>query len=313
MIPADFHNALAEGPEGGQAWWVSTSDGVRIRIGGWHAPHPKGTILMFTGRTEYIEKYGRNAADFVAKGYNVLSLDWRGQGLSDRLIEDVRAGHVETFVDYQRDLAALMAHADDAGFAGPYYLIAHSMGGTIGLRALCEGLDVKAVAFSSPMWGIALPVQFRPFANLIAKTAVAFGHGQKYIVTGSPDSYVATHGFDGNELTNDADMYAYMQRQVHAVPQFALGSPTMKWLRSAFEEIAHIQAIPAPDVPCLTYLGTNEEIVNPSKVRKRASNWPGADLVVIEGGRHEMLMDVPGLRGKITDEICSLFAAQGPA
>ena len=62
--PAPFHADLAEGPAGGHALWVNTSDGVRIRIGLWPAGE-KGTVLLLPGRTEYIEKYGRAAADLA--------------------------------------------------------------------------------------------------------------------------------------------------------------------------------------------------------------------------------------------------------
>lgn len=313
MIPAEFHSKLSEGPEGGQAWWVTTSDGVRVRIGGWKRDNAKGTVLIFNGRTEYIEKYGRNAHDFLANGFNVMSIDWRGQGLADRLIDDERAGHVCKFSDYQRDVAAMMEHAEELGFGGPYFLIGHSMGGIIGFRAVFEGLKVEAAVFSGPMWGIKLPLLFRPSARLIARVAVAIGKGRHYVLTGSPDSYVDTNEFEGNELTNDPSMFAYLQNQVRSVPRFALGSPTMKWLRNAFEEIDFIQSAKAPDVPCMTYLGGEEDIVNVNKVRARAANWPGAKLIEIPGGRHEMLMDTPELRGKITNDICAFFDAHRAA
>jgi len=60
MQPAPLRNDLAEGPQGGSAVWVSAADGVRLRVGGWPAGSG-GTVLLFTGRTEYIEKYGRIA------------------------------------------------------------------------------------------------------------------------------------------------------------------------------------------------------------------------------------------------------------
>ena len=307
MDTAEFHNELSEGPDGGLAWWATASDGIRIRCGGWLSEKPKGTVLLFDGRSEYIEKYGRNAHDFVSNGYNLLSIDWRGQGLADRLTDDERAGHVCKFSDYQRDVQAMMNQAEEAGFAGPYYLVGHSMGGIIAFRSLAEGLPVNAVAFSSPMWGIIVPVVFRPFANLIATVAVALGKGRDYVVTGSSDNYVDTHEFEGNELTNDPAMYEYLQKQVRAVPEFALGSPTMNWLLHAYKEIDYVQSAKAPDTPCLTYLGTDEQIVNPRKVRTRAQSWPGAKLVEIPGGRHEMLMDSPELRTQIANDICAFF------
>ena len=107
LEPAPFHADLAEGPAGARAHWVHTSDGLRIRLGHFPAEEPRGTVLLFPGRTEYIEKYGRTASDLAAGGYDTLCIDWRGQGLADRLLEDVRTGHVHVFEDYQRDVAAI--------------------------------------------------------------------------------------------------------------------------------------------------------------------------------------------------------------
>lgn len=307
LQPAPFHSELAEGPDGGQAWWVPSEDGVRLRIGGWRRDDAKGTILVFNGRTEYIEKYGRNASDFLANGYNVLSIDWRGQGLADRLTGDPMAGHVRDYSDYQKDVRTLMAHAGDLGFEGPYFLLGHSMGGAIGYRALANGLPVQAAVFSGPMWGLVLPMMFRPFARWIANAATAFGRGKHYVLTGSAESYPATQGFEGNELTNDRDMYAYLQRQAQGVDGFALGSPTMNWLARSFDEIEFIQTSYAPKVPCRTFIGSDETIVDNYKIRERIARWPGAQVVEYPGGRHEMLMDTPELRGRMTDEILQFF------
>jgi len=53
-------------------------------VGHWTGQHVKGTVLLFPGRTEYIEKYGPAAADFLARGFATVVIDWRGQGLADR-------------------------------------------------------------------------------------------------------------------------------------------------------------------------------------------------------------------------------------
>ena len=44
--------------------------------------------------------------------------------------------------------------ADWLALPRPWRLLAHSMGGTIGLRALTRGVPVAAAVFSAPMWGI---------------------------------------------------------------------------------------------------------------------------------------------------------------
>jgi lysophospholipase len=88
------------------------------------------------------------AADLLAEGYTVAAFDWRGQGLADRPQHRRDMGHVVSFDEYRQDVAAFRQALDGSTCPAPYHLIAHSMGGAIGLRALHDGLPVQAAAFS---------------------------------------------------------------------------------------------------------------------------------------------------------------------
>ncbi|PKP62749.1 MAG: alpha/beta hydrolase, partial [Alphaproteobacteria bacterium HGW-Alphaproteobacteria-8] len=132
---------------------MTAHDGVRLR-GAWLSGGSRGLVTLLQGRTEFCEKYAGVAADFAARGFDVATLDWRGQGASQRPVGHPRKGHVGDFAEFQRDLAALLASAPVAGHGGPRVMLAHSMGGAIGLRALTAGrLQVSAAVFCSPMWG----------------------------------------------------------------------------------------------------------------------------------------------------------------
>ena len=52
---APLFHALAEGPEGGQAWWLTAEDGVRLRLTLWGGG-AKGTLFLFAVWAEYAEK-----------------------------------------------------------------------------------------------------------------------------------------------------------------------------------------------------------------------------------------------------------------
>ncbi|MGB0799264.1 MAG: alpha/beta hydrolase, partial [Planktomarina sp.] len=168
MTSAPLHNELARGPDGGTGHWLTCADGTRIRIGVWGGGS-KGTVLIFPGRTEYIEKYGDAAREFTQQGYTALAVDWRGQGFADRLQNDRAPGHVINFHDYQQDVAAVVDAAKSLDLPEPYFLVAHSMGGCIGLRAVMEGLPVKAAAFTGPMWGVFIAPHLRAVAGMMAR------------------------------------------------------------------------------------------------------------------------------------------------
>ena len=312
LLSAPFHAELAEGPAGGAAWWVKADDGVRIRVAHWPVASgtvSKGTVLMFPGRTEYIEKYGRTAADLAARGYGTVSIDWRGQGLADRLLTDARTGHVVEFTDYQRDIAAMMALIDQLDLPRPLFLIGHSMGGCIGLRAVMDGLDVNACAFTGPMWGIRLAPPMRPAAWALSWASRRAGFAHVLAPGTTPEPYVIEEPFEGNNLTRDLDGYAFMQKHIAAEPGFILGGPSLQWLHTSLQETLALSRRPSPDLPCVTFLGTDEQIVDTKRIHTRMAAWPKGELVMMPDCKHEVLMDTRAVRTQIADTLAELFGA----
>src|SRR5258707_12652544 len=92
-------------PEEGVTGPLKTRDGVSLRFARW-APPPgrKGTVCLFQGRAEFIEKYFETVRDLRARGFAVATLDWRGQGLSERKLKNSRKGYVRNFDQYELDL-----------------------------------------------------------------------------------------------------------------------------------------------------------------------------------------------------------------
>lgn len=306
MDEAPLRNDLADGPEGAVALWCHAADGVRLRVAGWRAGG-KGTILIFNGRTEYSEKYGRVARDFAEAGYATLTLDWRGQGLSDRVASNNHIGHVKAFEDYQLDVAAFLAAAADLKFPEPYYLVGHSMGGAIGLRALVHDLPVKAASFSAPMWGIRALTMLGPLATFLLETSHFLGMGLSFGPGTNGASYVLKQPFDGNALTHDPATYGWLQDHVRADARLGLGGPSMNWLREAKAEFGYFGSI--LDVPCptLAFLGTDESIVLPEAIKTLATRWPNAALEMIDNAYHEPFMEAAPARNLIVKKTLDLF------
>lgn len=305
-----FHD-LAGGPAGGRAFWLRAADGVRLRAAHWPGGGggERGTVLLFTGRTEYIEKYGRAAADLAARGYGTLTLDWRGQGLSDRPLPDPMTGHVGNFAEYQLDVQALTTLADDLDLPGPRYLLSHSMGGCIGLRALMLGLPVRAAAFSAPMWGIKISPAVRPFALALAGLSRITRQEHRYAPGTTAATYVAEAPYLGNVLTSDPEMFGWMKTQVTQHPELSLGGPSLGWLHAALAECRALAALPSPAVPAICALGTQEKVVDTAAVLARMGRWPGARLDLYAGAEHEVFMELPVHRNRFFDSSTALFDA----
>ncbi len=306
---APFDIPLSEGPEDVRSLWVTTSDDVRLRVVLWPRARARGTVVIYNGRSEFAEKYGRVARTLTDAGYAVATVDWRGQGRSDRLFDDVRPGHVIRFSDYQLDARAFLAALDNPDTPGPRYLLAHSMGGAIGLRSLYNGVEFSRAVFSAPMWGIRMAPHLAPFAMTLPWLARQFGQSHRLVPGMSLDSHVLATTFEENLLTGDREHYDYLQKQSAADPAFALGGPTLHWFGKALAEIRALFDARPPDLACKVFLGSDEDIVDPGMVRRMARSWRSAEVIHVPDGRHEMMMEAPVIRDRFFDETLSYFDA----
>jgi lysophospholipase len=220
LAAAPLYTDISPAPLVGAAYWTHAKDGVRLRLGVFRPENAKGTILVFPGRTEYVEKYAPAAGEFAKRGFATAVIDWRGQGLADRLLDDFRVGHVGVFADYQKDVDAMVAAAHALNLPKPFFVQGHSMGGCIGLRSLYEGLDVAAASFTSPMWGIRIAPHLRPVAWALGTVMPVLGQGHRLPPGRVHDSYVLFAPFDDNLLTTDADMYELCAHSFGHIPNW---------------------------------------------------------------------------------------------
>ena len=91
-------------PEGGQSFFVKGFDNKKLRIAIWNINSAKGTVILQSGRTEFIEKYYEVIEEFISRGYCVAAMDWRGQGLSERTSKNIRLGLIVYFEEYDKDM-----------------------------------------------------------------------------------------------------------------------------------------------------------------------------------------------------------------
>jgi lysophospholipase len=308
LSAAPYFAEIADGPETGAAFWAQTSDGVRIRVGAWRAEQERGTLLLMPGRTEYIEKYARLARDITARGYAMVAVDWRGQGLADRLLDDRRVGHVQSFADFQHDVAAMVEVAETLNLPKPWHVLGHSMGGAIALRAVHEGLDVKSATFTGPMWGILIAPGMRQLAWGLIYTSGWTGQDHRLPPTTRYENYVAASGFEGNMLTNDRDMWDYMKTQITTHSELSLGGPSLRWLGEALRECRHLMSLPAPDLPAICFVGEQESIVDRDKMRARMVSWPDGRFEQVPDAQHEVLMEGLPIRTLVLEQMMDLFA-----
>jgi len=295
MLKAPLYDRDAEAPEGGNARWATASDGVRLRYAWWDQGK-KGTVLFFPGRTEFVEKYGRAVGQFAQRGYASVVIDWRGQGLSDRLAPNRLLGHVGQFGDYQLDVAAVLAAIAPLNLPKPYYLCAHSMGGAIALRAIAAGLPVARSLLASPMFGMIINPLLRPIAQAIASGATSLGLGAAFAPGTGGQAYIDNQKFEANALTSDRQSYAYMTGLVKKHPGLGLGGPSIHWVHEALVESRGLMKTTPPDCQALCILGSDESVIDKRDCTAYMARWPKGELTVISGARHELMMETPDIQ-----------------
>lgn len=304
---APLFSDVAEAPAGGRAVWLRTPDGLRVRAAVW--PNgPRGTAIVFPGRTEYVEKYGRVVGHLAALGLSVVVIDWRGQGLSQRHPTTPHLGHVEDFRHYQHDVAALLSHPEVEALSGPRVLVAHSMGACIGLRTLLEGAHFAAAVFSAPMWHLQMRTATRELTSKMTQLANILGLGLRLMPGANEKPTALAVAFEANALTSDPEHFAWAVRQISEHPELALGGPNVQWTRAALEEMARLFVAPLPSLPVLTFLGTDERVVSSSMIRTQMGKMKAGRLVTLDGARHEIFMERPEIQAQVWAAIDGFLA-----
>lgn len=299
-------------PEHGESGYLEADDGVLLRYAHWRPPYgqTRGTICVFHGRGEFIEKYFEVVSNLTARGFAVATMDWRGQGGSDRLLNNPRKGHVRSFVDYDRDLVAFMQDVVLPDCPPPYFALAHSMGGNIILRSLARGTWFDRVVCVAPMVALRAPLVPWPVAAPLVTAARWLGAGRLYIPGGS-DKALETQPFRNNPLTGDRRRFERTLAILAAHPHLAIGSPTIGWVAAAVRAMAKLQRAEFrtdAKIPVLIAAAAFDRVVSNIAIGELVNRLPAGANVFLDEAHHEVLME----RDIIREQFWAAFDAFVP-
>lgn len=291
-----------QAPEGAVLQWLD-SGGVELRCVRWPASvrDVRGTVCLIQGRSEYIEKYYEVISDLRGRGFAVLAFDFRGQGGSDRLLQQQDRGHVDHFSDYVADLETVMSEVLLPECPAPFYALAHSMGGAVMLRSLENGrLVFDRIVLSAPMVGLA---RKRPRQKTLAKIVRflnGFGMGERRMPFSRQTDY-ETMNMDRNILTSDPDRFQKAVRILRKAPYLKISSPTIGWVHSACQAMDSFQN---PEfgynnrTPVLMIASGNDDVVSLAAIERLANSMRSIWHIVIPGARHEIMQERDSLRNQ---------------
>ncbi len=288
-------------PDGAVVGAIMSTGNVRLRYARWRATARRalGTICLFQGRGESIERYFETVVGLRERGFSVAGLDWRGQGGSDRPLRNERKSHVDSFTEYDADLKTFVQKVALPDCPPPYFALAHSTGALICLRAVRSGaVQFDRMVLTSPFVDFGATRTPVPTACRIAGFMTAIGLGE-LSAPGEAAEVLGKIPFEGNTRTGDPVRFSRNQGLIRAHQQIAVDGPTFGWLYAACRAVR--QAL-APGftaeirVPTLIVAGGMEQLVSLSAAEGLASRLRGGGQVTIAGGRHELLMERDAIR-----------------
>ncbi|WP_417317459.1 alpha/beta fold hydrolase [Emcibacter sp.] len=305
-------------PEGTNIDWLDLPDGMRLRTAAiMPACEVRGQVVVINGHREYMEKYREFFQEFLDRGFQVFSMDLRGQGLSGRLLEDRHRSYIDSFDLYLSDLAQMMSHyglLDRQDRHLPLFLMGHSMGGHIAFRFLHDHPDVfdRAVLLS-PMMGINLgPPVKAMMSRWWIEFSCLFGFDKEYAPGQGPGLGEGFEPLVRELLTHDLSRYETENRVIAANPDLYSGGATFRWLKAALDSIfvikqrGYAEAIP---LPVLALLAEKEKLVVNKEAQDILGRLPEGRIEIIKGAFHEIYRETDEVRRemwRIMDEFLAV-------
>jgi len=288
-----------------------------LRVGEWgSAPGiaPRGYCAVFSGQTEFLEKYLEVIDELASRGFAGAALDWRGQGGSTRTLADPLKAHVGDFAEYDADLSVFMDEVVRPAAAAPPIALAHSMGAHILLRALHrQPGEFAAAVMAAPM----LRTHARGYPRWLVRTICAAHHFAGFSnewVWGMQKRDPLCVPFEDNLVTSDRSRFARARLLLVEQSDIRLAGPTWGWLEAAHRSMARMAApgfAEAITTPCLLFGAGRDRIVETGAVREFARRLPRGRYVEIPEAEHEILMESDSIRAKFWNEFDSFVSNIG--
>lgn len=277
-------------------------DGAKLRYAWWNALGvPRGTVVVLTGRGEFIEKYATEVvAELLERGFAVAAMDWRGQGLSDRPLVDTGKGHIDHFSTYLADFRYFLDTIVTPEAPRPVVCLCHSMGAHIAMREMAENGTgpFSAALFVSPMTALRREAMLRSVLMIMPEVPTV---EERYLFGTGPFVLLARE-FNSNFVTHDERRYRFTEDWFTADPRLSLGGPTIGWSRQAVRSMTAVQApgyLERIDIPLLLMTAGEDRLIDPRSHGPLVARLKHGEHFTIGHARHEIMME--------TDEIRALF------
>jgi lysophospholipase len=282
--------------------YFETQDGARLRYGFWPAyescigESPPKTVIIFQGRASFIEKFDVAMLGLQKRGYDVWAFDWRGQGLSTRLLPERHKGHIDSYDTYLRDIHELLHTKILPRMQGTFIVLGQSMGSHLALRYIMDHPGIFDIAvLTAPLFDLNTGGYSTSMARFICQTACRIGLGESFVL--GHDVYdPRKEPFEGNMLTHNRATFFHHRLMQKNNPDLSIGGVTYQWVDATFQSIDILmqpEKIQNIKIPVLIISAGQEVVVDNSRVEQVASWLPRGSYVLYPEARHQILSETP--------------------
>jgi lysophospholipase len=290
---------LGQPPTRSKALILQSSEGAR------------GTLFIFPGRSSILGLRSAFIKPIIEEGWTVYTLDWRGQGESERWLADTHLIDVQdSFDEYVTDGQELIAQAQQRGAPKPWVAMGVSLGGHILLRLLEEGAPFQAAVLQVPLCDVKTGVWPAGLARSFARFTTALGLGAlpapgqpkidiKAILARVPPSpqqeaaaaYVATH------------------------PETLTDSVTIRWADAMFRSIEKArdpEKLRSIQAAMLMVAAAQDQICDTEACKQMAQQIPQAQFMEVQGDHFFFTREQVRTRG-LQQQVRNFFDTVAPA
>ncbi|AJQ95218.1 lysophospholipase [Gynuella sunshinyii YC6258] len=264
-------------------------------------------VVIVPGRKEPFYKYSELAYDLYQYGYSIALIDHRGQGGSERILNDPEKGYVEDFDYYVDDLEQFVDSIVGELSMDKTYLLAQSMGASIGAMLMEKRPDIfnKAV-LSSPMMMPNTGKYPAPIAVSLMAVLKLVGKAEEYA---PGESGYAVSEFADNTLTSSKERFDMKNDVFESYPEFQLGGVTVNWLYSVMSKsYGFISKYKKVTTPILMLYSNNDKVVMPKYEEKFCDKAKACEPVLFSQSKHEIFMEVDEIRDNALNETLKFLA-----
>ncbi|MBO9130908.1 alpha/beta hydrolase [Bacillus sp. 165] len=221
----------------------------------WEAEQAKAVLVIVHGAMEHHGRYLSLIDMWTANGFHVVMGDLPAHGTSSR-----KRGHINSFDEYIQAAEEWVTEAKQYNL--PLFLLGHSMGGLIIIRALQESsFKAEGVILSCPCLGVCVPLP----APLRAASKILNVIAPTLQFNSNLTAEMATRNREVRDSMENDSLY--------------LRKVSVRWYSELIKavKIAHEKVATFPDIPLLIMQACEDRLVDKVRVREWFDKLPTGD------------------------------------